>query len=247
MRSRGVIALLATACVGILAAAFVGARDSRELAFTLGVVPAAVAAELAPGQTVCQAPVNVPTDFDRVRFQVGTYRRPGPPMRVAVRSAGSRRLLAGGRLPAGYPDVSQPVVVVGEVRASQRAEVCLTNSGRRRLALYGNATAAAPVSDARLGNRPLGTDLTLMFERGESRSMVSLLPDVFDRASLFRPGWVGAWTFWVLAVLLLAGVPLLLALAVARSRDRGEPDAAEAEGDAKGERATRPRVPARAP
>jgi hypothetical protein len=165
-----------------------------------------------------------------------------------VRSAESGRSLGRGRLPAGYPDVSQPVVVVGSVRGEQRAEVCLTNVGLHRLALYGNAAAAAPVSDARLGNRALETDLTLVFERGESRSMLSLLPDVFNRASLFRPGWVGTWTFWVLTALLLVGVPVLLALAMARMREPQEPDATPKEGDAKGEPVRPPaRLPARAP
>jgi hypothetical protein len=33
---------------------------------------------------------------------------------------------------------------------------------------------------------------------------------VFQRASLFRPGFVGAWTYWVLAALMVLAVPALL-------------------------------------
>jgi hypothetical protein len=246
MRRVVVIAFLGTACLGVLALVLVGARDKRELAFTLGVLPATVAAELDPGETACQTPVNVPTEFDGVRFQVGTYRRPGPPLSVVIRSA-SGRPLAGGRLPAGYPDVSQPVVAVGPVRASQRVKVCLRNRGRRRLALYGNLGVAAPVSEARIGSRALNTDLTLVFERAKPRSTLSLLPDVFDRASLFRPGWVGAWTFWLLTVVLLVGIPVLLALALARSPGEGEPGSEPSGGGPRDARVEQPRVPARAP
>jgi hypothetical protein len=44
--------------------------------------------------------------------------------------------------------------------------------------------------------------------------MFSLLPTIFSRAALFRPGWVGAWTFWALLVALTVAVPLLLARAL---------------------------------
>jgi hypothetical protein len=47
----------------------------------------------------------------------------------------------------------------------------------------------------------------------EQRSILSQLPAIFDRASLFRPGPVGPWTFWVL----LFGVMPLLAYAGLRT------------------------------
>jgi len=40
--------------------------------------------------------------------------------------------------------------------------------------------------------------------------MLTALPDVFERAALWHPGWVGPWTFWLLLALVLGGVPLLL-------------------------------------
>ena len=36
---------------------------------------------------------------------------------------------------------------------------------------------------------------------GERRSLLSALPDIARRAALFRPGWVGSWTYWMLLCL----------------------------------------------
>jgi hypothetical protein len=41
---------------------------------------------------------------------------------------------------------------------------------------------------------------------GERRTLLSLLPDIAHRAALFRPGWVGPWTYWAVMLLL---TPLL--------------------------------------
>ena len=46
------------------------------------------------------------------------------------------------------------------------------------------------------------------------RTALSLVPDIFRRAALFHPAWVGAWTFWLLLGVLLLVVPGLLGLAV---------------------------------
>jgi hypothetical protein len=220
LRKRAVAAFLAVAVSGLVALALVAATDERALAFTLGVAPLQVSAELQPGQTACQAPVLGSSAFSRVRFQVGTYRRRGVPLEVDVRSFTTHRILGQGRLGAGYPDVSQPSVSVGRVPGERSVAVCIKNAGERKIALYGGAAAAAS-GEARVDGEEIGTDLTLIFERAESRSMLATVPDIFRRASVFRPGWVGEWTFWVLAVFLCAGVPALLAAAVARAADHG--------------------------
>lgn len=219
MRRTGAVALIVTACAGLVALLAVAASDKRELAFTLGVVPTTVAAELAPGAQACQTPIAVPEEFARVRLQVGTYRRAGQPLEVTVRSAGSKRVLGRGRLPGGYADVTEQTASVGEVRAGQRISVCVRNAGTRRIALYGNSDVAVQPSRATVQGREPGTDLTLVFLSEQPRSMLSRLPEVFEHASLFRPGWVGPWLFWLLTAATLVGVPLLLARALADSAD----------------------------
>ncbi|MET0817716.1 MAG: hypothetical protein ABWZ67_09180, partial [Solirubrobacteraceae bacterium] len=41
----------------------------------------------------------------------------------------------------------------------------------------------------------------------ERSTLLSLLPDIAHRAALFRPGWVGPWTYWAVMLLL---TPLLV-------------------------------------
>ena len=67
--------------------------------------------------------------------------------------------------------------------------------------LYGNADAAARASSAYADGKPTGSDLALEFQRTEPRTLAGLLPAMFERAALFRAQWVGAWTYWLLALL----------------------------------------------
>ena len=209
MPRTAVLAFLAVAVAGVAVTLAVAAGDQRDIAFTLGVTPDLVAAELAPGSVVCQTPVPVSERFGGVRFQVGTYRRPGPPLDVVVR--GAYGPLASGRLPAGYPDVSQPTVALdGEVAAGGLAAVCIRNRGDRRLALYGGPELANGRSAAEVDGRDQRTDLTLVMTTRKPASALASVPEIFERASLFRPVWVGRWTYWLLAGLILLLTPAAL-------------------------------------
>jgi hypothetical protein len=218
MRSARLVIVGMTAAA-VLALAVVALAQRASLAFTLGVARAAAVARLGPGEQACQRPVDVPTGaaFDRVALGVGTYGRPGPPLRVTVRAASGGRVLASGALAGGYPDVARrPVARVRldrTVGASQRISVCVENRGRGGIGVYGDADLAARTSTAVKDGRPLRRDLSLVFERAP-RSMASEVPSMLDRAALFRFPGLGAWAYVALAVLLVAGGPLLLIRAV---------------------------------
>jgi hypothetical protein len=219
MRRAGAIALLATALVGLLALLAEAAGDKRDLAFTIGVVPTTPAAKLRPGATVCQTNITVPTAFTRVQLRAGSPGGPGQPLGITVRGFPSNRARTHGSLAGGYPYTTEQSVPVGHVAAGQRISVCVTNRGSRRVEIWGNSGAASLPSSAYIGARLQGTDLTLVFLTDGRRSMLAQLPDVFERASVFRPGWVGAWVYWVLTALALVAVPVLLARALADASD----------------------------
>lgn len=196
-------ALLAVAVLGALAVLAAAALDERERAFTVGLPPVRVAAELPPGGSVCREEVDVPAGFSRLRLATASFGRPGPALTV---SAGAAR----GTVPAGYPDNSTVEVRVGRFSEDERIDVCVTNDGDHRMALYGSPPDTPP---DHLGDPDRTPELGVTFVREESRSMLALVPDAFERAALFRPAWVGPWTFWVLLGLVLLGLPLLLAAA----------------------------------
>jgi hypothetical protein len=219
MRSGAVVTLLAVIALGLIGLVGVAARDSRDLAFTIGVVPSLPTAELAPGARVCQTPITVSEPFARIRVRVGTPALPGQPLEVTVRDAATSRRLARGTIAGGYSAGTDQTAFVGPVTADRKIGVCVRNLGKRREILYGNLGGAALPSTARMGQRELDNDMTVVFLKRDSDSMLGRLAEVFDRASVFRPGWVGPWVFWVLTALVLAGVPLLLARALADSAD----------------------------
>lgn len=222
MRSAPIVAFIAVTVVGLGAIAFAASRDQRDLAFPLGVVPGMVAAELPPDAEACQRPVPVGADFTGIRMQVGTYGRRGGPLAVVVSRIAGGRMLARGRLGGGYRDQSQPTVELDRtVERGERVAVCIRNAGDRRVALYGGPELAKRDSAVAVDGREQPTDLTLTFTTA-SRSALSQLPAIFDRASLFRPAWVAPWTFWLLGGLLLLAVPALLGAAL-RDAFRGRP------------------------
>jgi hypothetical protein len=217
---RAALLTAAIAVAGILAAGVTALADSRRDAFTLG-VPATWTGlvKLRQGGEVCQAPIAVPKggDFDAVRFALGTEGHPGPQLEVLVREARGGAVIGRGGLAAGYPDSAvtpNHTVAVGHVPAGRTIAVCLANKGSKRVFVYGNAGAASRSSEAMADGRVLPLDMDLVFVRSEPRSLLALMPDVLHRAALFRAGWVGTWTYFLLAALVLLAVPALLARAV---------------------------------
>ena len=204
------LALIVPVMLAVAALAVVAAGDRRGRVSGLAVSPLAVATSMKPGEEACQRPIRVTQRFGQVRFRVGTAGRPGPELVVAIRDVDSGSSIRSGRLAAGYPDNSEPVVFVGDVPPGRRIAVCIRNIGDRAVALIGSSGDLVPGTKLYLEGRPGNGDLTISFYAAHRPSALDEVPEIFRRAALFRPAVVGTWTFWVLAVLLVVGVPLLL-------------------------------------
>jgi len=211
MPRRAVTVLLAAALLAVVAALVTAAADRRELAFTSGVSARIAAAQLAPGDRACQVNVEVVEPFDAVELVPGGARS-APALEVQVLAGGEQ--LGGGRLAAGAA-AGRPVrVPVQPVTAGRRVAVCVTAGGPGPLVLQGGPPET--VLDSRLyrgaaREQELPADLQLVFVREDAPSLLHEIPTVFRRAALFHPGWMGAWTFWLLLAMVAIGVPALLA------------------------------------
>jgi hypothetical protein len=212
MRSWGVAVIVVAALAGVGSLLAVAVADKRDLAFTLGVVPTQVAAPIDPGQPACQQPIDVRAAFSRVRFSLGTFAHPGPPMAVTVKDSATGRTLGRGALAPGYPDNVWSTVEVGRIPAGRDVSVCFRDLGPLPAAIYGGPDTDMSVATAKGQRMP--ADMSLVFLREHPASALSLVPDIFRRAALFHPRFVGAWTFWLLAVLFVVCVPALLARAL---------------------------------
>jgi hypothetical protein len=208
--ARSASLAFAVVCVVGIAGVIAAALDERRLAFTLGVQPALVAAMLQPGDTACQGPIAAPADAGAVRFPVGTGGAAGPPLTVSVRTVAG---VAGrATVPAGYRGRAVVNASLPGIEKGRRIALCVRNAGSRPVALYGGPPQASRTSALRLGGRETNTDAALVFERSESTSMLSLLPDAIERATLFKAGWIGEGLLWALAILLVTAVPAALVL-----------------------------------
>ncbi len=213
---RAAVVLFGLALAAPVALVAVAAVDERELAFTLPVGPEGPAARIWPGERACQRPVTAQADFEAVRLNVGSVARAR--LAVSVFSLGNE----------GAPRKAEPVSLTGgrqEVRANfgqtvrqeERFALCAANTGEGVIALYGAQARANDGSAVFEDGERNDADLALVFLREQPRSVLSQVPEMFERAALFRPGLVGPWTFWTLLVLVTTGIPALLVAALRRA------------------------------
>jgi hypothetical protein len=219
MRSFAVVFL-----VGLVAVAAIGLMERSSLVYSDGVNRAVIAAELQTGDRACQAPLRLPTGttFDHVGFQAVTYGMPGPRLRVEVFDDVSGDRLAVGHLSAGYPDLAQRSVEVGRVRTDDALRVCFVNEDPGKVAIIGSVGTASPPTSGTLNGTPIDKDLTVSL-RAEERPLLAWLPDMAERASLFRSGWVSPVVYLLLGLGIVVVAPVLLARGIARAAaaDRG--------------------------
>jgi GT2 family glycosyltransferase len=210
--------------------------DRSSLAFTGPAGSVGEIAQISPGGVTCQPVGAVPSHFDGIRIPLYSPRaRTGFTVSVLDRRSGGRIATGRGSAPAGVAWVDVPV---DPVAAGRRVDVCLRDTGKARIGVFGTPAGerTAERRVVRLG------EIALIFTR-ESRSLLSRLPSALEHAPLFKPGWVGTWTFWLLSAAILVGVPLLLGAALWQSlRNTADYDVAPATRYARFRAEVEPRV-----
>jgi 4-amino-4-deoxy-L-arabinose transferase-like glycosyltransferase len=205
---------IAIAAVGVVLAAIMAFELARPREFLTGTNNTGVdgtVLHVQPGQQLCVGALDIPGGTGRLRMRLGPSGTTTVATDVVARGRAQRGTIAlaarGG--PAGSAPTTLDVPV--ELERGATGRLCVTPSGpidvagRRGL----EPGQAAPL----LGGKPVDARVAVWFHppAGERRSLLAQMPDMFDRASRFRPAIVGPLTY---AVLLLVLTPALLLVAL---------------------------------
>lgn len=220
----GLVAFAAVAFLGLVGLVASAASHHPATAFSLGTPASTLAPNLGPGQLACQAPVDPPTGYGGVRTWIWPGFPPRAVMQVTVRDVTTGATLARGQMvhtnTANDQQYPSPLAVTTSLHATLPAgrsvAVCFRDVGSTAITLLGGSQTKPGEGVLTVHGQGTAMALSLLFLRAHPKSLLSQVPEMFSRAALFRPGWVGAWTFWVLALALLFTFPLA-GLAVARA------------------------------
>ena len=151
------------------------------------------------GQRICSYRVAIPARTGQLRFSFDTREAATPSILVTVKAPGYE---SRSRLPAnaaaGLRKVDAPITRVPATPEARRATICLTPSSGT-IFLWGRAQLSGDQVAPKLGQEPITGQVAFWFRPppgADHKSVLSQAPEIFERAALFRPDIVGAWTYW---------------------------------------------------
>jgi hypothetical protein len=154
--------------------------------------------------SVCFALAVMDRRSAQARFRVTTFSGPGVPLELTIAGPGYRYAT---RVPGTYSDNELLFVPVRAPAHDLATRICIRNAGARRVALYGvDDVTRAPLTVTRDGRR-IAPSVQFAFFEGRPVSLGRRMPTVLARMGAFRPGFMGPWLFWPLALLVIAGIP----------------------------------------
>ena len=217
MRSAAIVAFSVVLGLFVLLAALPYLSDEREMSAGAPAPPALTEitlVEVPAGSQVCVRKIVLDERMGLLRFRVGTYGRPGPPLAVSLTAPGySERA----RVRAGWRDNAEHSVRVNSPPASRLGQVCLRNQGSRKIAIYGAADQARSRAIVELDGEAQDASPTLTFFERDRRTILSEPALTASRVAVFRGPLGYAWVVWAAAIVFLIALPVALVLALARA------------------------------
>jgi 4-amino-4-deoxy-L-arabinose transferase-like glycosyltransferase len=178
-----------------------------------------VAGQAANGQRFCVLGQTLPAGTGRIRFVGGGLEATTPTsvdFDLTTPAGVQHGVYRGALAPVGTQGLID--LPVKPLAAEQPASICLTPHGGT-LWLGGMAgvqrNEVAPTLDGTSQPNRIGT--WFLPPAGERKSLLGLAPKMFERAALFRPGIVGAWTYWVLFLVALPALAISAVILFARA------------------------------
>jgi hypothetical protein len=206
---------IALTLVALVALAIAGLHPEAVRTATAHAPNSTTVAVLHPGRRVCEGPIASPGPARSVAVWGASLGSPAR-LTVSVRNATTHTPLASGPLLARPAEAQWTSRLAQTVAGGQPLQICLTDDVSGFAVAGSGASASGLVATGTKG----GQRFSLVLLSDADRSLFTSLPTAFSRASLWRPSWVGSWTFWVLTIALLATFGLaVLAVTSAASAD----------------------------
>ena len=169
---------------------------------------------ISDGQQLCVRGLLIPKETGRVQLEVdGAVARPA--LAGTVRVGGEVRST---RLPAapagsGFTRVEFAAPPSQAGAEASPGSICISAHGAGQANFGGMGGLQGDDIPPTLDGDEVDARVAAWFlpPEGRERSMLAGLPEILSRASLFRPGFVGPWTYWVLLFVVL---PCLMYAAV---------------------------------
>jgi hypothetical protein len=163
-------------------------------------------------QPLCVDRIRIPAGTGRVQFGIDTQTNPRPQL-IGTLTFDNGEVVRGVAPPSDLHGFHRVDVLLDHPVQTDKpyrfANVCLRPASGQ-VFVWGRTQVGITDKPIRVGKKqtiPNRIALWFLPAKHEKRTILSQLPTIFERASLFRPGPVGPWTFW----LLIFGVmPLLI-------------------------------------
>jgi hypothetical protein len=220
--------LLPAAAGAVIALAGLLIAGSRHLAVRTASVDAPNQLNIAtlhPGQAVCEGPITSQGPARSVGIW-GSAARASARLTVTVRDPSTHSTVTSGSLQAVAQEGEWTARLDRNVPQGHPVQICLTQDAGA-FSLMGSAVSDPGVTVTGI---PAGQRYSLVLLSDGDQSLLGSLSLGFSRAALWRPSWVGAWTFWVLAIAVLLTFGLAV-MAVVRAADDDDPAPPAPPGD----------------
>lgn len=208
--------------LGLVLAVVGLARKEHRLVATNGVIAGAWALENVDHDDgpVCVNGQHVSRGAGDVRIQIGSYEASPPPAISATISDPAGKVVARGKI-SDYEDREKIVIRFPVLERDLVGGVVCFEFDSGKLAFAGVPYDSRSANTVTVGDEVRQAELQLKYFTAERSTLISQMPTVFRRAALFRPGWVGPWTYWIVFAVAIS-IIALLAIALMRLTAGGE-------------------------
>jgi hypothetical protein len=195
------VAVVTLAVLGLVFVLLVGGwllHTRSPYAGTNSVAPKYNLAGPTRGHRLCVKGLTLPGAANGIRFRVAIAGTKPEPVTLRLEAGGTKLVSTGSAAPGGLGLLDFGFPARGK---DVPATACLTTNGTV-VAMSGQPSPGTGTGAAFIGGKQVGVP-SIWFLRSPPKRLLSALPAGAQRASLFRAGFVGSFTYLVLAILIV--------------------------------------------